>query len=305
MNKKIVCLSLLIVVCMIWLGWGFIWSMGDKQAPANHTSAWEKNEFIAHALGGIDGASKTNSYEAFIANYDRGYRLFEVDLLETADGEFVARHDWSPRLQPDMLNKTSHTLTMSQFKSSPILGKFHPLSLIDILQLMQQYPDFHLIIDTKETSKEKIQQQFEFIVKQATLIDSSLLERIIPEIYNPDMYDVIMKVYPFPNKIYSLYKSGASAASIIDFVKDKQFSVVAMPAYRVFLNPNLVHSLNKLGIKSYVHTINDKPQMKLLQSFGVHGFYTDLEISPDKLALKVAKTNNVSFWNTFSLHGLV
>jgi len=154
---------------------------------------------------------------------------------------------------------------------------------------MEKYPDFYLITDTKETDKAKVEQQFTVLVEQARKLDASLLQRIIPEIYSPEMYDVVMSIYPFPNKIYSLYKSGASAASIVKFVKEKQISVVAMPTYRVVMNPNLVYALNQLGVQSYVHTVNTVETMKLMSRLGVHGYYTDLETPPDMLNNKITE----------------
>ncbi|ASA24126.1 glycerophosphodiester phosphodiesterase family protein [Paenibacillus donghaensis] len=89
-------------------------------------------------------------------------------------------------------------------------------------------------------------------------------------------------LYPFPNKIYSLNKTSASAESVVEFVKDKHFITVAMPVSRAFFNSNLIPTLNKLGVKSYVYTVNSRPVMQLLYNFGVHGFYTDREESPEE-----------------------
>jgi len=294
MDKKTVSVILL-TICVIFVNWGMVWPVWNKQAAAQTIEQWESNRLIAHALGGIEGSKYTNSYDAFITNYNKGYRLFEADLLLTTDGELVARHDWSKGVQPDLPGQTGHALTKLQFNSSLIQGKFRPLSFHDILQLMVKYPDFYLITDTKETDKVKIEQQFNVIVEQARKIDESLLNRIIPEIYSPDMYDIVMNIYPFPNKIYSLYKSGASATSIVKFVKEKQIAVVAMPAYRVVMNPNLVYALNQLGVQSYVHTVNTVESMKLLSRLGVHGYYTDLETPPDMLKDEISKPVELVF----------
>ncbi|WP_337031595.1 phosphatidylinositol-specific phospholipase C/glycerophosphodiester phosphodiesterase family protein [Paenibacillus illinoisensis] len=279
--KKTIMLSIFIVITagMIWCGWGLVWSGQHQPASTAGTNGWEENRLIAHAFGGVKGASYTNSYEAFITNYNRGYRLFEVDLVQTTDGELVARHDWSDRLQPDLTAHRGRNVTKLQFANSLIMGRFHPLTLPDILQLMQQYRDFDLIVDTKAGSQEQIQQQFTHLVNEARRTDPVLLNRIIPEIFSPQMYDTVMGIYPFPNKMYSLYKTGASAESIVEFVRDKHLTAVAMPVYRVYINPNLVPALNKLGVKSYVHSVNSRPVMQILHCFGVYGFYTDQEES--------------------------
>jgi glycerophosphoryl diester phosphodiesterase len=295
--KKTMMLSLLIVITagMIWCNWGLVRTGQNQLESTAGTSDWQENRLIAHAFGGVNGASYTNSYEAFITNYNRGYRLFEVDLVQTTDGKLVARHDWSQRLQPDLAAHRGRNVTRIQFAKSLIMGRFHPLTLPDILQLMQQYPDFDLIVDTKAGSKEQIQQQFAHLVNEVRRTDPALLNRIIPEIFSPEMYDAVMGIHPFPNKIYSLYKTGASAESIVEFVRDKQLTAVAMPVYRVYLNPNLVPTLHKFGVKSYVHTVNSRPVMQILSRFGVHGFYTDQEESPEKLMLADALPGHVEF----------
>ncbi|GAA3407271.1 phosphatidylinositol-specific phospholipase C/glycerophosphodiester phosphodiesterase family protein [Paenibacillus hodogayensis] len=278
MIKKTVCWSL-IAVLIIWCGWGLIWSGKEREIAVGPIDGWKANTLIAHALGGIQGFKYTNSYDAFIANYHRGFRLFEVDLLQTEEGELVARHDWSQNLQPDLT------------KNSLIQGRFRPLAWPDILQLMQIYPDFYLIIDMKASGNENIHRQFEHLVNETLRADPSLLNRMIPELFSPAMYDTVMSIYPFPNNMYSLYNTAASATSILQFVKEKHISAVAMPVYRVFMNPNLVRSLQDLGVRSYVHTVNGRWTMDLLSSFGVYGFYTDREVSPVELALAHANVS--------------
>ena len=49
---------------------------------------------VAHAMGGIDGRLYTNTREAFLQNYSRGFRVFELDLAMTTDSALVLAHDW-------------------------------------------------------------------------------------------------------------------------------------------------------------------------------------------------------------------
>jgi glycerophosphoryl diester phosphodiesterase len=49
---------------------------------------------VLHGFGYIDGHMVTNSIEAFLTNYDRGFRVFEVNLQMTSDDRLIARHDW-------------------------------------------------------------------------------------------------------------------------------------------------------------------------------------------------------------------
>lgn len=280
--RKIIYLTILITIVYKWCVLGNIRFDEENRVSAGPIGGWEESRFIAHAFGGVEGFHYTNSYEAFVSNYLKGYRLFETDLVNTADGELIASHDFSQ-------NKAR--MTVEQFQGSLIMGKFHSLTMTEILQLMIDYPDFYLIIDSKESNTEHIRRQFEILVSEAIRLDPILLERIIPEIFSPTMYETVMNIYPFPNTIYSLYKSNASASSIVKFVKEKQISAVAMPAYRVIVNPTLVNALSKLGVKSYVHTVDNIRTMQVLKSIGVHGVYTNLEVTPTELAQAVDDTN--------------
>ena len=55
---------------------------------------WEDHRTIAHALGGLAGKDYLNSREGFLAMYEQGVRLFELDLSRTSDGVWVCRHNW-------------------------------------------------------------------------------------------------------------------------------------------------------------------------------------------------------------------
>lgn len=64
------------------------------EPPYNFDYSWlENHPYIAHAFGGILGHTYTNSYEAFLLNYQLGHRIFEVDFSLTEDDYTVAAHD--------------------------------------------------------------------------------------------------------------------------------------------------------------------------------------------------------------------
>lgn len=43
---------------------------------------------VSHAMGEINGQESTNAYEAFLVNYEKGYRVFEVALILTTPAMF-------------------------------------------------------------------------------------------------------------------------------------------------------------------------------------------------------------------------
>ena len=49
---------------------------------------------IAHGGGSYEDLTYTNSWQALDANYEKGFRLFEIDLSWTADNQLALIHDW-------------------------------------------------------------------------------------------------------------------------------------------------------------------------------------------------------------------
>jgi hypothetical protein len=110
-----------------------------------------QDSFIAHAGGEIDGYKYTNSLEALDLSYSKGARLFELDILETADKKLVASHDWNDGLP----------LTYEAFLAQKVEGKFTPLDLASINQRFAQHTDAILITD-KINDPQKVVEAFQF-----------------------------------------------------------------------------------------------------------------------------------------------
>lgn len=55
---------------------------------------WTKYKYVAHALGGVGGKTYTNSPQALEHNYNKGFRVFEVDLDLSSDDELIAWHSF-------------------------------------------------------------------------------------------------------------------------------------------------------------------------------------------------------------------
>ncbi|WP_409341675.1 phosphatidylinositol-specific phospholipase C/glycerophosphodiester phosphodiesterase family protein [Paenibacillus sp. MBLB4367] len=265
--------SILALLACIGLAWAF-------PVHADSSPEWTGYRMIAHAMGGINGHDYTNSYEAFLVNYEKGHRVFEVDLILTEDGKLAARHDWlaytADLLQPELPEeKKGVSLTLRDFKGTPILEKYKALSFKDIVKMMQQYPDIYLVTDTKETDPVLVTEQFRLIKEGAEAVDPAILNRIIPELYTEDMVKTVMDIYPFPNKLYSLYQSSDPDEEILRFVRENGIQTVAMPVERAQMMPELMQGLNDLAVKTYVHSVNSEEEIRAMTALGVYGVYTD------------------------------
>ena len=93
MNKKKIIATVVMIVALIMIL--VITLNKEEEQPA---SGFEAHKVVAHAMGGINGYAYTNAWEAFVANYERGTRVFEVDFLLSKDDQLVARHEWTSNM---------------------------------------------------------------------------------------------------------------------------------------------------------------------------------------------------------------
>ncbi|MBP2001736.1 glycerophosphoryl diester phosphodiesterase [Paenibacillus shirakamiensis] len=236
---------------------------------------------VSHAMGAIKGHTITNSYEAFIANYEKGVRNFEMDFTFTSDGHLVGRHDWSEGLnkllgQDQQLKAQGiqGRLTYEQFMRTDVNGLYKPLAWEDVLNLLVKYPDIYIITDTKENKPEEYRRVMEAMVSTARQKDPSVLDRIVPQIYSQPMWDELQSIYPFKQVIYTLYETDDTDAEVLAFAKQHpSLAAVTMSGGRA--TSELVTGLNKMNIPSYVHTVNDVKQILKFKRMGVYGFYSD------------------------------
>jgi len=232
---------------------------------------YDKYSVICHALGRTkEGDSLTNSREAFLYNYDQGQRVFEADIQITSDGVMVLRHDWVSDL--GQLKETG-AVTAEEFLSTPIYGKYTPLSLEDWFAIMETYPNIYMVTDTKYTPD--VEGQFQLFVD--TAIENGyedVLSRVIVQIYYKEMYDEVTAVYPFENWIWTLYYIGyPGGQEVLDFMTEKKIPVLTMPSDWWFAERE--NDLKNTEIKVYVHTVDDEEEARQRIKQGVSGIYSD------------------------------
>ncbi|WP_134683475.1 phosphatidylinositol-specific phospholipase C/glycerophosphodiester phosphodiesterase family protein [Brevibacillus migulae] len=253
------------------------YSTSVSEAAESQTKIWSDYTLIAHAFGGVAGNTYTNSYEAFIANYDKGQRVFEVDLILTSDNYLVARHDWSESftkmLQQDISSSKGQPLSYDEIRKYKIMKRYTMLEFSEIAKILKEYPDIYIVTDTKDTEKLLVERQFNILVNEAKKVDVTILKRIIPQIYNQEMFATLENIHSFDNYIYTLYQSKDTNDQVIKFVSNNNIAAITMPTFKA--NVEFVSKLKEEGIPVYVHTLNNLDEMKKFKDIGVHGFYTD------------------------------
>lgn len=269
----------LVVVVFVLLFMGFYnFNIDDDEITVVTGNEWAYDNFlIAHAMGGINGRTYTNSMEAFEFNYSNGHRVFEVDLNFTSDGVLVGRHewaDWTYSYSEQLLDNGVRNFlpqTLEQVKKQDDF--YTTLTFNNICELLTNYKDVFIVTDTKGYSQNEVQYTFEYLVNVAKQYDESILDRVIVQVYNQNMYWQVKDIYDFKSVVYTLYASPDSNEDVLDFVLKSGIKVITIPKARC--EKKFVGDLNKIGCLVYTHTIDNLSDVKKFMDMGVYGFYTN------------------------------
>lgn len=247
-----------------------------QQTPLRYD--WVKEDLlIAHALGGVtlDGYSYeyTNSQEAFRENYDKGIRVFEADFQLTTDGGLVCVHDW---------DRYDGPLSFADFQQGSFYdGRITQLTGADLIDLMIRYPDIYVVTDTKYTDVNSVRLEFSQLLYLAEERgERQVLDRLIVQVYNQGMYDVVYEIYPWKSVIYTLYQSPDDFESVLQFCIQRGIRAVTMSYGSA--SQDYVSRLHEAGIHTFAFTVNDMDQVNQGREIGITGYYTDT-LSPEDM----------------------
>lgn len=266
---------------------GAEYTVPDSAAPGSGLSAADilaGTQVIAHGMGAVEelwteGSAPLNCLEGFLEGYEAGVRVFEADLRLTRDGKVVLRHDWWPSDWQEGINGAS-VPTREEFLSKPIFGMYTPLSFLDLLLLLEEYPDICIITDTKFTDPDVIFIQFQSMVADARALDRlDLFQRIAIQLYSGPMRQCLDNIYPFPHRIYTLYAEGfgQTAEAFREraaYCAEKGIQGIAM--WDDWWDPAYGAIAQEYGVAVYVHTVNDASAARELLESGVDAVYSDI-----------------------------
>ncbi len=222
---------------------------------------------IAHAGGGINGKTYTNSHESLDQNMKNNFLYFELDFSFTKDNQLVCIHDWTHSFKRSFGFEIRQIPTLSGFK---LLVKnnsdFNKCTLDSLVDWMNKNKSAYIITDVKTKNIEALK-----IFSEAL---PDFKKRIIPQIYNPDNFDKVKKM-GYEQIIWTLYRYNGTNDDVLDSVsKFKGPIAVTMPKIRAM--STLPRELAKKNIPTYVHTVNSIDEMnKFITHSGVTEIYTD------------------------------
>lgn len=151
MNKKII-ITFVAVLLLAPVSWLVLYANTILENKSNsvpypfYNDKLASQHLVAHAGGWIDNRVYTNSREAVERSIKQGRKYIEIDMIETSDGHYVAAHDWE--LVNKMLGKESSApLSLNEFKNAKLYDKYTTMSVKDVAELMEKYPDWYLLTD--------------------------------------------------------------------------------------------------------------------------------------------------------------
>lgn len=273
-----------IIMPGIWaIGTGRLSSWGKQPKPGGPV-------MIAHALGTVDGRVYTDSGEAFAESIQRGFQWFEVDLVETGDGKVVAchtlgslRHEFN---RPERIGELSYDV----FMQGRLFGRYSPLDLTAVLDLLEQHPAIRLIIDVKNSQSrrqeddlqhstqayQRIHQKIWALVQQRS---AQLIDRLYPQIYTPQDLTALKSVANYSHVVFTTYRYQGNDREIVDRVKDDPL-IYAVAFEKKRFRASTATRLRGLGKAVWVFVENDTDTARAFLDMGATGFYTD-HLPPD------------------------
>lgn len=232
---------------------------------------------VAHAGGGFNRRSHTNSHDALDHNLKQGFSHFELDFSFTKDHQLVCIHDYEENFETIFGFQTEEKPTLDAFKS--LVEKtpgFKNCTLESLAVWMEQNPSVFIITDIKEDNLKALRMISE------TAPDFK--RRIIPQIYDPSNYNSVKDI-GFEQVIWTLYRYDGSDEEVIKWV-DTFNGPFAVTMGETRAKSTLPAKLAKKYIPTYVHTINTPDEAhRHLNNHSITEIYTDF-LHPTELTVK-------------------
>lgn len=220
---------------------------------------------IAHAGGQIENETYTNSLEALNANFEEGFRVFEIDFSWTTDTQLVCLHDWDQSFERSFQVAPRGAVSLQEFQQLVDLrSKFTKCDLASLMHWLSEHPDALLVTDVKEGNLEAL--------SHIGANFPQFLSRIIPQIYQPSEYSAVRDL-GFDRIIWTLYMYSGGSLAVLDAVQTMDLWAITMDTTRA--EQNLGQDLSEIDVPSYVHTINDFADSLYFKSLGINEIYTD------------------------------
>jgi len=235
-------------------------------------------QYGTHGLGAYRGLRQTNTREAFDYWYQKGIRVFEIDMAHTMDDGYVAvAHGMDNvslgRLEIALLpEQRTYGWFMGQKLFAVSTKGLTPLSLADIVELLVQHPDAVVMLDLFGMFAQEQAAHFTRTLAEIIGSRTALWERLLLEAYDLNMARGIQSAQPRANVIYCVrYEENVSQPTTLspEELMGEGIRFASYPWYCTQLHPGEIETYAAAGMTVFSRTkFNTKD--KALRSAGVH-----------------------------------
>lgn len=240
--------------------------------PNNYININHGFTFGMHALGAVGDIMYPNAKEGLLYWYDKGVRVFEVDISPTDDGKYVAFHDFYKNgFVKQGFGSIPEICTKKWFLEQRLFtdtapGGLTPISLDEILEFLLVKRDGVLMVDPKPTDEESNAHLWKYLNDYiyAHGIDG---RRIVYEIYDENMLrgtKAIQSDIRLQFCIYDAVEIGESQKirqkpflEIVDWMDENNIKVVSFPWQQAIENLDKLRYLKEKGFIVFSRTRND------------------------------------------------
>lgn len=244
-----------------------------EEVVGEYVQAISENDYIVHALGGINDDIYTNSKEALTSSRKKGARFYEADMRRTSDGKIVLTHGWE---EEDYLERLgipfdyeNNIMSYDQFLSLKIKGKYTTMGFEDLANFMRENPDVYVMLDFGKKSARYTRLAYNEIY--AVTGDHDVLDRMIVGGHNTDMIKTVRSVYNF--KLYNLYWPSEeerldekidTPEEFLDYCKKNKITSLSTAVETYDKEKDTIKYFRDNGLIVYVFTENDEARAKEL-----------------------------------------
>lgn len=218
---------------------------------------------IAHAGGLLQGEAYTNSREALDTNLALGRKVFEIDLIETLDGQIVLAHDW------DAYGGAAPTL--AQYRADR--ADLTILTLAEFAEWQVTICPTCTIITDPKMSFETFWAAFTRAVAPEARHAAYVLQA-----YSVEELESLGRIAPDQPAILTIYRMGSlTEAQMQRAAAVPALVAVTMPMHRL---PKLARATQEITGKpvfthGYPWMMASDMLLKTARFFGATGFYRD------------------------------
>ena len=225
-----------------------------------------------HALGAVGCVMYPNAKEGLQYWYDKGIKVFEVDVSPTDDGRYVAFHDFDEKgfLKQGFKNipdiRTEEWFLKQRLFSTSVKEGLTPISLDEILEFLLVQRDGVLMVDPKPTDEASNALLWKYLNDfiAAHGIDG---RRIVYEIYDENMLrgtKTVSSDIRLQFCIYDAVEIGESYEirkkpflEIVEWMEKNGIKVVSFPWQQAVENLDILKYLKDKGYVVFSRTRND------------------------------------------------